>query len=91
MSNKILKRKFKKVDYLYSKWEKNNFSVKLFANVKYQEELAYEYVNKNYLNVKLSSGKLASLVSFICSNNGGKSFKLNDKYKITIKSGALVK
>lgn len=85
MSNKILKKKFKKVDYLYKFWTKNDFDLKLFRKFKYKNEIIYILINKKFKNVKLSSKKIQNLVNFLISESGGKNFKLNDKNSISKK------
>lgn len=91
MSNKILVKKFRKVDYLYKKWKQSEYDVKFFKIIKYKEEVVYEYINDGFLSIKLSKGKLESLVEYILSPNGGKKFKLSNDISIIKKDGYLHK
>ena len=90
MSNKILKKKFKKVDYLYNFWTKNHFDLKLFRKFKYKDEIIYILINEKFKNVKLSSKKIQNLVNFLISESGGKNFKLNDKISISKKGSKIL-
>ena len=90
MSNKILVKKFKKIDYLYLKWKKAEYKTIFIMNSKYQEEIIFEFINDHFNSIKLSKGKIKSLVSFIESNNGGKEYKLSSKESIYIKNGKVV-
>ena len=90
MSNKILKKKYKRVDNAYSKWEKTTFSVKSFRNIhRYKEEIVFKFIHTKFGKVKLSSAKLKSVVAFIEGRDGNKIFKLNDKTNITKKNGII--
>jgi tRNA(Ile)-lysidine synthase len=90
MSNKILKKKFKKVDNLYKNWKKYEFDLKLFRKIKYKDELVFIFVNENFKNVKLSSKKISNLTKFFKSETGGKNFKLNDKNFISKKNSKII-
>lgn len=91
MSNKILKKKFGKVDFLYKKWLKRNFDINFFRNINYQTELVYEYINNNFEGINLSKGKIESLVNYINSENGGKKFILNNEISLIKKHGKIKK
>ena len=84
-SNKILKKKFKKVDRLYIFWLKNSYDLNVFRKLKYKNEIIYILINEKFKNIKLSSKKIQSLVNFLTSESGGKNFKLNDKVSISKK------
>lgn len=90
MSNKILKKKFKKIDYLYNFWTKNNFDLKLFRKFKYKNEIIYILINEKFKNIKLSSKKIQSLIDFLTSESGGKIFKLNNKIPISKKGSRII-
>ncbi|NQZ65598.1 MAG: tRNA lysidine(34) synthetase TilS [Mycoplasmatales bacterium] len=90
MSNKILVKKFKKVDFIYKRWKHSEYKIRNFREIKFKEEVIYEFINDNFQNVNLSSKKIENIVLFIDSPNGGKSFKLNDKHSL-IKENGLVK
>ena len=84
MSNKILKKKFKRVDKNYLKWEVSGFDSNVFREFsKDKPEIAFVYLNKYFENIKLSKGKIESIIDFIESKDGGKKFKLNDKVSLT--------
>ena len=90
MSNRILKKKNKRVNSAYIKWEKSGFSVKSFRSIyKYKVDIVFKYVHAKHGNVKLSSDKLKSIVAFIEAPEGNKKFKLNDKKTILKKDGVL--
>ena len=84
MSNKILKKKFKRVDKKYLKWEKSEFDSNEFKKFGLdKKEVIFVYLNKKFEGIKLSKGKLESIINFIESKDGGKKFKLNDKISLT--------
>lgn len=92
MSNKILKKKEKKVNAWYSIWEKSNFSVKTFRNIKnFKQEIIFKFVHDKFSDINLSSGKINSIISFIEGIEGNKKFKLNDKSYILKKNGIITK
>lgn len=91
MSNKILKKKFNKVDYLYKKWKESKYDIKLFRVIKYKEEVLFEYINDSFISINLSGGKLNNLIDYIVSPNGGKEFKLNKDISIIKKNNHLLK
>ena len=90
MSNKILKKKHKKIDSRYNKWENSNFAIKHFKNIdKYKEEIVFKLVHAKFGNVKLSKDKIASIISFIEGRDSNKVFKLNASTNITKKNGII--
>jgi len=90
MSNKILKKKYSKVDYLAKKWSKSNYSVEFFKSFKYKEEVLFQILHSIFGEIKLSSKKLDSLISFIESRDGGKEFKISDTKIITKKKNHVI-
>lgn len=91
MSNKILKKKFKRVDYALKKWEKSEWDCKLFNSLKFdKEEIIFEFVHANFDSVKLSSAKMKGLIQFIEGTEGGKSFVLNKDNKVSKIKGKLI-
>lgn len=84
MSNKILAKKFKRVDYAFKKWEASEWDCKLFNSFKFdKEEIIFEFIHKNFADIKLSSAKIKGLIQFIEGVEGGKSFILNKENKVT--------
>ena len=90
MSNKILKKKFKKVDYLYKKWKKTKYESAFFKRMKYKEELVFEFINDNFEDISLTRGKIKSFIEYIESNNGGKKFILNKNSFVNKSKGKLI-
>lgn len=93
MSNKILKKKFSKVEAFYKLWKKSNFELSVFRNFKNnQKEIIYEYIYDNFEEeIKLSTKKMESIIDFINGPEGNKEFKLNTKHSIQKLSGKLIK
>ena len=90
MSNKILKKKHKRVDARYDKWEKTNFSIKHFRLIdKYKEDIVFKMIHNKFGDVKLSKEKIKSVVSFIEGRDSNKVFKLNASSNITKKNGII--
>ena len=90
MSNKILKKKHKRIISRYSKWEKSNFSIKHFRNIdKYKEEIVFKFIHIKFGNIKLSKEKLNSIISFIEGKDSNKIFKLNANVDLTKKNGII--
>ena len=80
-ANKILTKKFNKVDKLYEKFKNSNYDINLFKKMKYHSEIIYEMIHDKFDNVKLSTQKIDSIIDFILSNEGGKKFLLSkDKF-----------
>ena len=90
MSNKILKKKNKRIDKAYARWEATGFDCKHISKSIYKNELIYDFVHNNFTNIKLSKGKIESLLQFIEGTEGGKNFMLNSKTTITKKKGKLI-
>ena len=91
MSNKILKKKFTKVDLLIKRWAKNNYSLDFFRNLdKYREEIIFETIHNKYEDIKLSSNKINSIIDFINGQEGNKEFKLNTKCTLKKQKGILI-
>ena len=90
MSNKILKKKHKRINARYEKWEKTNFAIKHFRNIdKYKEDIVFKMVHDKFGNVKLSKDKIKSIISFIEGRDSNKIFKLNASTNITKKNGII--
>ena len=90
MSNKILKKKHKKINSRYEKWEATSFSIKHFRNIdKYKEDIVFKMVHDKFGDVKLSKQKLKSIISFIEGRDSNKVFKLNASKNITKKNGII--
>lgn len=92
MSNKILVKKYKKIDLLFKKWQKTKFDTRFFEVQRFKHELVYEYIHKFFANIKLSNNKIESIIDFIISNHNNKFFKLNNcsfliknNFKLSIK------
>lgn len=91
MSNKILKKKFSKVDILIKKWSKTNYSLKFFRKLdKLKEEVIFETLHSKYEDIKLNSKKISSIIDFINGNEGNKEFKINSKHSIKKQKGFLI-
>ena len=91
MSNKILKKKFKRVDKKFLNWKNSNWNIKEFRKIKKdKEEIVFEYVHSMVESVLLSKGKIKSLIDYIESSNGGKKFILNDFNYIYKKNNILL-
>lgn len=83
MSNKILKKKFAKIDFLYRIWKHTHFEISFFKKQKkYQTEILFKFIHENFEDVKISTKKLESLSQFINGKDSKKEFKLNEKNKI---------
>ena len=90
MSNKILKKKFKRVDKKVSKIIKNDHSIKMYKSLGIDsKEALYEIIHKELGNVKLSSNKITLLISFINGKEGNKKFIINDNSFILKKNKKL--
>ena len=91
MSNKILKKKFAKVDILIKKWSKTNYSLKFFRKLdKLKEEVVFETIHSKYDDIKLTSKKISSIIDFINGSEGNKEFKINSKHSIKKQKGFLI-
>ena len=91
MSNKILKKKFAKVDYLYKKWKHENYSLDFFRLIKkHRSEILFELINDHFENIKLSKNKLESLTAFIDGNEGNKKFMLDKTFYVEKRDKKLV-
>lgn len=89
-ANKMLTIKNKRVIAQFNHWEKTNFSVKFFRTFKNDEtEIAYEYLHKMFGEVKISGGKIKNFVLFICGPEGGKTFIIDSKNRVTKTDGFL--
>ncbi|MHA3839063.1 tRNA lysidine(34) synthetase TilS [Mycoplasma sp. HF14] len=83
LKNKKLHIKQIRINKAYKKWSKSNFSQDVFARLTHKNELAYKFINENYFNVNLTTGKINSIVSFILSKNRTSTYKLdNDDYLV---------
>lgn len=93
MSNKILKKKFKKVEAFYKLWKKSGFDLSVFRNFKKdKQEIIYEYIHDNFdEDIKLSTKKMDSIIDFINGLEGNRIFKLNTKHSIQKLSGKLIR
>lgn len=90
MSNKILVKKWKRIDKKYNKWEQKEFSTIMFESFGTdKQEIVFKYIHSNYESIKLSSSKIKSIIQFIESKEGGKIFKLNSKTCLTKKQSKL--
>ncbi|WKX02411.1 tRNA lysidine(34) synthetase TilS [Candidatus Mycoplasma mahonii] len=86
--NKILKKKFKKIDNCYAKWKESNFSIKFFNLLKkYKEELVFELIHDKFNNVQLTGTKINSIISFIDGIEGNKKYKLKDGIYLIKRNG----
>ena len=89
--NKLLKHKFKKIDLSFKEWKNSNYKVKKFKVFYYKEEIIFKYINSEFFSIKLSKGKINSLIDFIESNNSEKIFKLNNKNSLIKQEGYIKK
>ena len=90
MSNKILRKKEKKVNNWYLVWEKSNFSIKTFINIpNFKQEIIFKYIHEKFENINLSKNKINAIINFIEGAKGKKNFKLNEKESITKFKGFL--
>ncbi len=76
--NKILAKKYRKVDYLYKKWEKTNFSLEFIRAMKFREELIFEFIINNTKQINVSAKKIDSIVKFLMADKEAKEYKLAD-------------
>ena len=84
MCNKILAKKWKRINKKYKKWEAKEFSTIIFKGFGTdKQEVVFKYVHDKYDGIKLSSSKIKSIIQFIESKDGGKNFKLNDTISLT--------
>ena len=90
LSNKILVKKYKKVEKLFELWKATEYNLRFFRTQKYKKEMVFEYIHNNFEGVKLSSKKISSIVDFIVSPEGGKIFKLDENNSITKKKEFLI-
>ncbi|RTZ68350.1 MAG: hypothetical protein DSZ21_01925, partial [Tenericutes bacterium] len=65
-------------------------SVEFFKSFKYKEEVLFQTLHSIFGEIKLSSKKLDSLISFIESRDGGKEFKISDTKIITKKKNHVI-
>lgn len=77
MSNKILKKKNRKIKILYSLWQKGDFKASFLKTSPYKSELVFELIHSHFENIKLSTSKIESIIDFIIANNGTNKYKLN--------------
>ena len=90
MVNKILIKKFHKVDAFYRRWQKLEYNLNYFNELrKYKEEIIFIFIHQNLENIKLSSKKIISIIDFINGKNGDKKFFLNQKHFLFKKNGSL--
>ena len=82
MSNKILKKKNKRIKYEFLKWKDNGFDLEFFTQSKNKNKLVFEFIYKDNLDIKLSTNKIKNIISFLEHNTQSKIYKLNDKYII---------
>ena len=90
MANKILRKKHKRINKVYHKWEKSRFLLKKFRALERDKiHLVYKYVHHHFDNIKVSEPKLQSLIDFIEGGKGNVLFKLNDHNAIKKENGIL--
>lgn len=82
--------KSKKILSEYKIWWKTDFDVDEFKNFKYQEEVIFHLLNTEFDNIKVSSAKIASIISYIKSSNSNKYFKLSKNCSIQKKHKKLL-
>lgn len=92
LANKILKKKHRRINKVYQKWQTSNFALTKFRALDRDKvHLVYLYVHHNFKDVKVSQAKLESLVAFIEGSKGQVAFKLNENNSIKKENGFLVK
>ena len=79
MSNKILKKRNKRINIQFKKWSEEKFNVKFWRESKYKDELLYKFIYKDNHDVKLSKNKIENIKSFLEHDTQSKRYKLNDK------------
>lgn len=90
IKNFFLKFKHKKINKIYLKWEKSNFSQDVFLKLNYHEQLIYKFINENFLNINLSKDKILSIKDFILSNNRTSQYLLKNNVFLYKKHGLLL-
>ncbi|WLP85548.1 tRNA lysidine(34) synthetase TilS [Mycoplasma seminis] len=88
--NKKLQLETLKVNFLYQKWEKAQFSQDFFEKLSSKDKLVYKFINEHYENINLSKGKIKSIISFIISSNRTSQYKLNENNYLEKKKGKLI-
>lgn len=74
----------------YEKWKNSSFSQDLFLTLSNKERLVFKFVHDNYLNIKLSGGKIKSIIGFILSDNRTSKYLIKNNIFIQKKHGKLV-
>ena len=90
IANKILKKKFKRIDRKILKIIKNKHQLIDYRQlVRDQKEVIYEIIHREFQNVKVSTNKINAIIDFINSKEGAKKFIVNQSYHIYKKNGRL--
>ncbi|QZE12063.1 tRNA lysidine(34) synthetase TilS [Mycoplasma sp. Ms02] len=91
MRNFFLKIKNWGVDREFKKWSKTSFDQECFSHLKNKDQLVYKYINQNFMDIKLSRGKIAAINDFIVSENRTSKYKLKDNCYLIKYRGRLLK
>lgn len=90
LANKILKKKFAHVDFLFSGWKKREFNLNYFREMpKLQEEVVFELIHNQFNDIKLSSNKIEGIIQYLNSLEGNKEFKLDENNSLYKNKGKL--
>ncbi len=79
----------KEVEFSFSLWKDENFSIKVFKEFddKLKNHLVYQWIIEQNIYINLSKGKIINIVNFIQSKKGNNNnYKLSDKYYILKKN-----
>ncbi|QSF13505.1 tRNA lysidine(34) synthetase TilS [Mycoplasma sp. Mirounga ES2805-ORL] len=85
LQNKDLILKQSEIDKQYNKWINNGYNQEFIEDNKFANNLVFKFITLNYKNIKLSSSKIKSIVSWIVSTNNRTSKYLIKKNTFLIK------
>ncbi|CAM9109388.1 tRNA lysidine(34) synthetase TilS [Mycoplasma marinum] len=89
MSNKILVKKNRKVQFNCFLWAKNSFSVKSFRILHFKEEVIFEFLHEFGTDIKVTKDKINSIIDFITSKNGKAEYKISSDEYIKKENGII--